>query len=156
MGPGLGSPAVGGIPREGVAPHTLGEDTWDGEGAGLSRYRDRAGSELPLLQAAFPAQTHPSDPSQEQRREHSGRLAGSRESHRDSSGKLPTAGCQCQPHPASPGPAAAAAGSRRHVPLPQDRHRTHHCIAFCFPNQGHSVQPQYLSKLAKQPGWKLA
>lgn len=114
------------------------------------------GQDLSYHYRRLPSQPRhiPRTPARSNWREHSGRLAGSWESHGDSSGKLPTAGCQCQPQPASPGPAAA--GSRQHVPLPQDRHRAHLCIAFCFPNQGHSVQPQYLSKLAKQPGWKLA
>lgn len=46
--------------------------------------------------------------------------------------------------------------SWQRVPQPPDQHRAHLHIAFCFPDQGHSVQLQYLSKLPKQLGWKLA
>lgn len=122
-----------------------------GKGPGVSLPR-----ELPYHR--LPSQPrHPLESGQKQRREHSGSLAGFRESHRDSFGKLLAAGCYCHPQPASPGSAAAAsAGSWQHVPQPPDQHQAHLCIAFCFPDQGHSVQLQYLSKLPKQLGWKLA
>lgn len=51
---------------------------------------------------------------------------------------------------------SSSSRSWQHVPQPPDQHRAHLCIAFCFPDQGHLVQLQYLSKLPKQLGWKLA
>lgn len=74
-----GSTAVRAIPGEGVSP--------DEEGPGVSLHR-----KLPYRR--LPSQPRcPLDSSQKQLREHSGRLAGSRESHGDSSGKLPAVGC---------------------------------------------------------------
>lgn len=69
-------------------------------------------------QAAFQLR-HPLDSGQNQLREHSGRLAGSWESHGDSFGKLPAAGCYCQSQPVSPGSAAAAAGAGSMCPSPR-------------------------------------
>lgn len=96
-----------------------------GKGPGVSLPR-----ELPYRR--LPSQPrHPLDSGQKQLREHSGSLAGSRESHGDSFGKLLAAGCYCQPQPASPGSAAAAAAgswSWQHGPQPPDQHRAHLCI----------------------------
>lgn len=95
-----------------------------GKGPGVSLPRELRYHRLPSQPR------HPLDSGQKQLREHSGSLAGSRESHGDSFGKLLAAGWSCQPQPASPGSAAAAAaGSWQHVPQPPDQHRAHLCIA---------------------------
>lgn len=45
-------------------------------------------------------------------------------------------------------------GARAAAPLAE--HQPQFRLAFRLASQGHWVQPPYLSKLAKQPGWKLA
>lgn len=69
-----GLTVLGAIPGEGVSP--------DREGPGVSLHRDLPYHRLPSQPG------HPLDSGQEQLREHSGRLAGSRDRHGDSFGKL--------------------------------------------------------------------
>lgn len=84
-------------------PRTLWrEDARDRKAAGLSLHRDKGGSELRYHRLPSQPRHIPRTPARRQRREHSGRLAGSRKSHEDSSGKLLLAGCSCQPQPACP------------------------------------------------------
>lgn len=54
------------------------------------------------------------------------------------------------------GNGTAKAGSPCHDLSPLVQHQALFCIALCFANQGHLAQRQYLSKLAKQPAWKVA
>lgn len=150
--PGLVSTAAGGNPGEGVSPHTLRENAKDGEGAGLSPHRSKAGSELPHHRLPSQPRHIPRIPDRSDGGStgEAGRIPGKPR------GQLWKAPGSWAPVPTPPAPQPHSSSSGQCVPWLRDQHWAHLYITFCFPNQGHSEQQQYLSKLAKQPGWKLA